>query len=141
MKTMLVVALAALLALTGCNGDGDEVIDGGDGADASTSIQATATEFAFDPDAWTVPAGEAVTLELTNDGAIEHEWVIVEQGTTLTSTDEFEEDLVVWEMEAGPGETETGEFTVDEAGTYQVICAIEEHLDNGMEGTLEVVEG
>jgi plastocyanin len=139
MRIKLGILLAALLTLAACNGGDGE--DGAAGGDASTSIQATATEFAFDPDAWTVPAGEAVTLEFTNDGAIEHEWVIVEQGTTLTSTEEFEEDHVVWEIEAAPGETETGEFTVEEAGTYQVICAIEEHLDNGMEGTLEVVEG
>jgi plastocyanin len=139
MRIKLGILLAALLALAACNGgEGDE---GGATGDASTSIQTTATEFAFDPDTWTVPAGEPVTLELTNDGAIEHEWVIIEQGTTLTSTEEFEEDHVVWEIEAAPGETETGEFTVEEAGTYQVICAIEEHLDNGMEGTLEVVEG
>ena len=35
-----------------------------------------------------------------------------------------------------PGSTE--KFTVDEAGTYQVICAIETHFDAGMEGTLTV---
>jgi plastocyanin len=144
MQIRLCILLAALLALAACNGDGNgDDGDAGNGAagDASTSIQASATEFAFDPDSWTVPAGEPVTLDFTNDGDIEHEWVIIEQGTTLSATEEFEEDHVVWEIEAAPGETETGEFTVDEAGTYQVVCAIEGHLDAGMEGTLEVTEG
>ncbi|MFP5255319.1 MAG: plastocyanin/azurin family copper-binding protein [Acidimicrobiia bacterium] len=36
------------------------------------------------------------------------------------------------------GESTTEAFTVDEAGTYQVICAISSHFDAGMEGTLTV---
>ena len=42
-------------------------------------------------------------------------------------------------MEAIPaGESTEQSFTVDDAGTYQVICAIETHFDAGMEGALTV---
>jgi plastocyanin len=134
----LTMLAAGLVVLAACNGNGNGAPDGADAGDTALSV--TATEFAFDPDRSTVPAGEEITLDLVNEGTIEHEWVIIEQGTQIASTAEFEEDMVVWEIEADAGETEMGSFTAPEAGTYQVVCAIDGHLDAGMEGTLEVVE-
>jgi uncharacterized cupredoxin-like copper-binding protein len=131
MRTTWAIAVVGALLLSACGGD--------DGAEPSTDLEAVATEYAFDPDSWTVPEGEAVTLELANEGAEEHEWVIIEQGTTLESSTDFEEQLVVWEVEAGPGETVSETFTAPSTGTYQVICALPGHLEGGMEGTLEVV--
>lgn len=121
------VGAVAILA-TGCGDDG-----GGDGAD--DAIEATATDFEFEPDDWTVPAGD-FSLELTNDGAVDHEFVIMNE--EIDSEADFAEDLVLDEVEAPPGETVDYDFTVDEAGTYQVLCALEGHFDAGMEGTLTV---
>jgi uncharacterized cupredoxin-like copper-binding protein len=141
-----VVPLLMLLVLAACSGDGGGVGEAqgndqpsGTGA-GDTELSVVATEFAFDPNQWTVPAGEEITLELVNEGSVEHEWVIIEQGTEIASTAEFEEDMVVWEMEADAGETETDSFPAPEAGRYQIVCAIDGHLDAGMEGSLEVVE-
>jgi plastocyanin len=131
MRTTWAIAVVGALLLSACGGD--------DGAEPSTDLEAVATEYAFDPDSWTVPEGETITLELANEGAEEHEWVIIEQGTTLESSTDFEEQLVVWEAEAGPGETVSETFTAPSTGTYQVICALPGHLEGGMEGTLEVV--
>jgi plastocyanin len=118
-----------LLAVTGCGGDD------GDGDDASADIQATASEFQFEPNDWTVSAGD-FDLEFTNDGSVDHEWVIMNE--EISSEDEFAEDKVLDEVETGAGETVDATFTVDEAGTYQVICGLEGHFDAGMEGTLTV---
>jgi uncharacterized cupredoxin-like copper-binding protein len=95
---------------------------------------------AFDPDSWTVPSGETITLTLTNEGDELHEWAILEQGTTIERSADLDEDTVVWEIEAEPGSTETGEFTAPAPGTYQIGCALPGHVDAGMEGTLDVVE-
>ena len=71
MRRTLTVAVALLVAVPlGACGDDDDV-GGGDGA-ASTSIEATASEFQFDPDSWTVPAGEEFTIDFSNDGTLEH---------------------------------------------------------------------
>ena len=122
-----------MLALGACGDD-----DGGDGA-ALTSIEATASDFQFEPDSWTVPVGEEFTIDFTNDGSVEHEWAVIRLGEDLTSEDDFAEDKILFEVEAIPaGESTTEQFTVDEAGTYQVICGIETHFDAGMEGTLTV---
>lgn len=129
---LLRVAVAApLLLLASCGDD--------DGDEASTSIDATASEFQFEPDSWTVPAGEEFSIEFQNDGSVEHEWAVIKLGEDIESEDEFAEDKVLFEVEAVPaGDSTTQSFTVDEAGDYQVICALETHFDAGMEGTLTV---
>ena len=123
---------AALLVIGGCGDD-----DGG--GDATVSIQATASEFQFEPESWTVPAGEEFTIDFENDGATDHEWAVIRLGDDLESEDDFAEEKVLFEVEALPaGESTSQQFTVDEPGTYQVICAIESHFDAGMEGSLTV---
>lgn len=127
---VLVGVVLAGLALGACGDDGDE---------ASTSIEATASEFEFEPDAWKVPAGEEFTIRFENDGSVNHEWAVIKRGEDIDSGAEFAEEKVLFEVEAIPaGESTAEKFTVDEAGTYQVICAIEGHFDAGMEGTLTV---
>jgi len=133
-RRAMVVVLAGSGLLLGACGDDD---DGG--GEASTSIEATASDFQFEPDSWTVPAGEEFTIDFTNDGSVEHEWAVIVEGEDLDSEDDFAEEKVLFEVEAVPaGESTTEAFTVDEAGTYQVICAIPSHFDSGMEGTLTV---
>lgn len=133
-RRAMVVVLAGTGLVLGACGDDD---DGG--GEASTSIEATASDFQFEPDAWTVPAGEEFTIDFTNDGSVEHEWAVIVDGEDLDSEDDFAEEKVLFEVEAVPaGESTTEAFTVDEAGTYQVICAIPSHFDSGMEGTLTV---
>lgn len=130
------VALVAALSLVlmACS-DSD---DGG-----STSIDATMTDFTFSPDVWSVAAGEEITIDLANNGSVEHEWVILQDGVQIASEadlPETEEELlsnfVFWEDEVEPGESKTLTFTAPTAGTYQVICSIETHFNVGMEGEL-----
>ncbi|MEX2100533.1 MAG: cupredoxin domain-containing protein [Acidimicrobiia bacterium] len=134
MRSRAVVILAVVLLGLGLAACGDD-----DDDDASTSIEATASEFKFEPDSWTVPAGEEFTIAFENGGSVEHEWAVIKRGEDIESEAEFAEDKVLFEVEAIPeGESTTETFTVDEAGTYQVICAIETHFDAGMEGSLTV---
>lgn len=120
----VVVAAIALLA-TGC---------GDDGGGASSSISATATDFEFDPDNWTVIADEEFTIDFTNDGGVEHEWAVM--NTPIDSEADFSEDKVEFEVEAIEAGTDTSQSFTIAAGEYQVICAIEDHFEAGMEGTL-----
>lgn len=134
------IGLVPLAVLTvACGGDDDD--DG-----ASTEIEATMADFSFTPTEWTVAAGEEITIELTNDGAVEHEWVILQPGVRISSEAELPEteeellaDFVYWEDEVEPGESKSVAFTAPEAGSYQIICAIETHFNAGMTGTLTAV--
>ena len=103
----------------------------------------TLREFEFDPATITVPAGADVNLTLINDGTVEHEFVVIDQGVEMTApVDEDALDAsnnVYWEQELQPGTQETYDFPApDEPGEYQVICAIAGHLEAGMEATLVV---
>ena len=134
-KVVPVTAILGLALLTlACSGGG--------GA-ASTELTATVREFQFSPTTWTVPAGEEISIEITNQGTVLHEWVLLQEGVTITSEADLPEteeellaDFVNVEEEIEPGETKTLTFQAPPAGTYQIICAIEEHFDAGMEGTL-----
>jgi uncharacterized cupredoxin-like copper-binding protein len=68
--------------------------------------------------------------------AVEHEWVIIKPGHEISSEADFDEDDVLFEVEAvQPGESGTGTFNIP-AGEYQIICALEGHFTAGMEGSL-----
>ena len=124
---MIVMALA-ILVLAACSGGGS----------STNSISTTATDFHFEPSSWTVKAGEEVTLSITNNGAVDHDWVLL--GSMITAPADGEKD-VIFEAEVAPGQTEEVTFTAPATpGEYQVICEIAGHLEAGMEGKLIVTE-
>lgn len=126
-RTSVLLGLSGLLALTlaGCGDDGPAV-----DAPVSSTIEVLGTDsLDFEPDEFAVPAGEEVTVELTSEPTVEHDFVI---------EDVDGQDLMV--VHADPGETATGTFTIEAAGTYTFFCSIPGHREAGMEGPLEVVE-
>jgi uncharacterized cupredoxin-like copper-binding protein len=134
-KYLALLTVVLAMALAACSGGG-----------ASTEIEVDMEEFMFDPQSWEIPAGEQITITLTNSGTIDHEWVLLNPGVTIASEadlPETEEELlsefVYWEEEVSPGDTATFTFTAPAEGTYQIICAIEGHFGGGMEGELTVV--
>lgn len=131
-------AIVGALALTAC---------GGDDAAPSTDISAELKEFEITPDSYTIPAGEQITIEIDNVGSVDHEWVLLQSGVTISSEADLPEteeellaDFVYWEEEVAPGDTQTFTFTAPAAGEYQVVCAIEGHFDAGMKANLTVVD-
>jgi uncharacterized cupredoxin-like copper-binding protein len=126
-RTSLITASVALAALTlsACNGD-----NGDDAGEATTNIEVLGTDsLDFEPTSFTVPAGQEVTVELTSEAGVEHDFVIED-------VDGGDLDVV----HADPGETATGTFTIDDAGSYDFFCSVPGHRQAGMEGTLEVVD-
>lgn len=117
-------------------------------AASTTALSVTGTDqLAFDPAEMKVPAGRAVTLELTAGDATGHDFVIEGAGAVGTTAEAGHDheghtvasgDLAVTHAEAG--ETVTGTFTIDEAGTYQVYCSVPGHRESGMVATLTATE-
>jgi uncharacterized cupredoxin-like copper-binding protein len=135
-RLITLTVLGLMIVLSGCGGG------------AATEIDATLKDFAFAPNSWEIAAGETITINLDNEGAVEHEWVLLRPGVTISDESELpatEEELladfVYWEDELEPGESKSLTFTAPEIGEYQIICAIESHFDAGMKGTLTVVDG
>ena len=131
-KVFLPVVIGLAFVLAAC---------GGSGSGAATTINVAFEEFAFVPAELTVPAGQEITLNATNNGAVNHEFVIMKLGETVG--DDFgpeDEGNIFWEVEADPGLKVTKTFTAPtEPGEYQVICGIEGHFMAGMVGKLTVV--
>lgn len=113
----------------------------GGGGQASTNLEVDMVEFMYNPDAYTVPAGQEITIELKNSGAIVHDFVIMKLGTQVSMPfDDNDKDNVYWEHEVGAGQSDTVTFTApSEPGEYQVVCGIPGHMEAGMIGTLTVV--
>ena len=129
-RTALSLILFVLLSLvmTSCAPSG-----------APTTLNVEMTDFSFNPKEFTIPAGKEITLNLTNKGANQHEFVIMKAGTEVSVPfDANDEDNVYWEAEAAPGEKKSEKFTAPEAGTYQVVCGTPAHIEQGMLGKLTV---
>ncbi|NTU54719.1 MAG: multicopper oxidase domain-containing protein [Anaerolineales bacterium] len=132
MNKILFVLLGLTLFLSACGAGGP-----------TTTINITMTDFMFEPKEFTVPAGQEITVNATNNGAVLHEFVIFKFGTDAGEKfgDEDEENIF-WEVEVGPGQSSTVTFTAPtEPGEYSVTCGIEGHLEAGMNGKLTVVAG
>ena len=133
MKRIIIVFMAVLLSLvlTSCGGGGP-----------TTTINVTMTDFQFTPNQFTVPAGQEITLNVTNTGAVVHNFIIMKLGATAGATYEDDDDAnVYWEeRDIQPGGDFSVTFTAPtEPGEYEVVCRTEGHIASGMIAKLTVV--
>lgn len=132
MKRLFVFTAVFLsLILTACGGAGG----------VSTSIDVRMTDFQFQPNLFTVPAGQEITFTSSNNGAVVHNFVIMKLGTSAGPLfDEEDVPNIYWEVELLPGADTNTSFTAPTApGEYEVICRTEGHIASGMAGKLVVV--
>jgi plastocyanin len=125
-----VAAAAGMRPLEGHGGEGGQAAGGegqgdGGGADGGNEPLFVAVDIEFEQAPEALPPGDT-TITLENNGAIEHNVTFEELG-----------DEVI--VEAAPGESATGEVTL-EPGEYTYYCSIPGHRST-MEGTLTVEEG
>lgn len=106
-----------------------------------TELTVDMVEFAFTPAEYTIPAGKEITLNLTNSGTVEHEFVIMKFGQTVSIPfSDDDEGNIYWEHEVEPGKSETVTFTAPaDLGEYQIVCGTAGHLENSMLGKMIVV--
>ena len=92
---LLITVLFLSLALTAC----------GAGNAPTTDLKVEFTDFAFNPDTFVIPAGQEITLEAKNAGAVVHEFVIMKLGTTVGEDfGDEDEGNIYWEVEVEPGD-------------------------------------
>jgi uncharacterized cupredoxin-like copper-binding protein len=109
-------------------------------AGSPTEIDVTMTDYHYSPTSMVIPSGKEVTLNIKNDGSIEHEFVIMKYGTS--AGDEFgpeDEDNIYWEVELDPHSSQSVTFTAPgEVGKYEIVCGTPDHLQEGMRAALTV---
>jgi uncharacterized cupredoxin-like copper-binding protein len=97
---------------------------GSGGAAAGSPIAVTLKEWAIEPKTIQVPAGHQ-TFKVTNTGRLKHNFSIIVNGQEVKTAN------------LATGETATLEADIP-AGTYDTLCDIPGHKQQGMAGTLEV---
>jgi uncharacterized cupredoxin-like copper-binding protein len=104
------------------------------------TLAITVRDFLFEPNSWSVKAGERVTLRMVNESNSEHEWILLKTGEAVTLPfDNDDEARIAFESEVEPGNAKVSFFRAPEApGVYRIVCGIPGHLENGMQGTLVV---
>lgn len=140
MKFAVLLAVVILsLALAACGGGGG---GGETTAPEPVSLSFNGLDaFAYDPPSASVPSGAAVTVNFTNTGALEHDWMLVAEGTDVNALTAA--NAVVPEAHSGviaAGQSNTFTFTAPAAGTYQIVCTVPGHAPAGMIGTFTVTE-
>ena len=131
-KTLIIMAVLFSLTLASCGG----------GSGPTTKINLTMTDFQFQPSQFTVPAGQQITFEATNNGAVVHNFVIMKKGTSAgPSFDNEDVPNIYWQVELPPGGSVNTSFTApSEPGDYEVVCKTEGHIAAGMVAKLTVVQ-
>jgi uncharacterized cupredoxin-like copper-binding protein len=129
---LFIIVVLLALALVSC---------GGGGQGASAKINVTFTDFKFTPDSFTIPAGQEITFTGRNNGAVTHDFIIMNLGADAGDSFGPEDDPnVFWKTEVQPGQSATEIFTAPgEPGEYQVVCGIPGHYVAGMVAKLTVV--
>jgi uncharacterized cupredoxin-like copper-binding protein len=152
MRKLAVLAVAALLLGACATGAQDD--------EETDRVEITMSEFAFNPDPVTVPAGREVTVVLTNDGDIRHEFMTGRD--PMPDYGGYRQDLLAGvdpavdspdavtvdahDAHAGlmvqvePGETVEARYTLpaDRAGDWEIGCFEPGHYEAGMHATLRV---
>ena len=105
------------------------------------TLNVTATDKGYDSPTYTVPAGAEVTVNLLNNGALQHEFAVLKLGQHVEPPfGEKDEDKILWELDGvDPGTTKSDTFTAPtEPGEYDIICGVPGHIELGMIATLIV---
>lgn len=140
---LMLPALIAVLAVAGCGGDdnksssnaattstptattgGDSGNDHGTESFAGGSGEVEIDDFYFKPTTIQGNPGQSVTLELKNEGKVEHNFSIASQ--------HIDKDIEA-------GESDTIKVKVPKSGTVQFFCSY--HKSQGMVGTLSTESG
>jgi uncharacterized cupredoxin-like copper-binding protein len=131
-RTLIIAAVFFSLMLVSCGGGG-----------ATTKINVTMTDFQFQPNQFTVPAGQEITFQSSNNGAVVHNFVIMKKGTSAGPFfDDEDVPNVFWQVEIQPGSSVDTSFTAPtDPGDYEVVCRTEGHIASGMTAKLTVVAG
>ena len=115
-----------------------------DPADATRVVQVQALdELAFDPSVIDVAVGDTIAFEVTNGGAVTHEFVLGssamqdQHGDAMDGSDHMMSDAPN-AVSLEPGETKTIAMRFASEGSLEYGCHVPGHYEGGMVGTVEI---
>jgi uncharacterized cupredoxin-like copper-binding protein len=160
MTTTLALALSAPVFASGTHSGGHDddhvgehaqmmIGKPGDGASVDRTINVTMREtddgdMVFSPEAFEIAQGETIRFNVTNTGALEHEFVL----DTMAGNEAHKEMMAKMDMEHDDpnsirlDEGASGDviWTFSNAGTFEFACLIPGHYESGMHGPITVAQ-
>jgi uncharacterized cupredoxin-like copper-binding protein len=127
----LSVILAAMVVLTACAGSAPQ-------SNQPVEVQVTADDFSFQSSQTTFEVGVPYHFVVTNEGTVEHEFMIgepIEPGAMDMEAMDEQALAHIEEDDLQPGDTATVDYTFTEpapAGTLEFSCHLAGHYENGM---------
>jgi hypothetical protein len=118
-----ITALLAVALLVGACGSA-----GGQSSGSLTDVQITLSEFKIESPQTTFTTGTPYQFVIKNEGTISHDWAIMPR----RETDASQALLKVDEDELPPSATVMREFTLAEAGDFELACHLPGHYEAGM---------
>jgi plastocyanin len=108
-------------------------------APGSTQISVDINKDGCQPLSWRVPAGEEITLKVSNQADKDYSWTLTGRPVTLP-LDENDTANIFFETQAAAGQDETVKFTAPNApGDYDVVCSPRVHTEEDQVGRVTVV--
>ena len=138
-RSATIAALSLLLAACASSGGA------GSTGDAVRTVAVSMTdELRFEPDAFSVAAGETVRFEVTNEGQSTHEFLIGDESAQAAFEEAMQTEMD-HRTDAGisvdAGQTDSFEYTFDEARIGLLAgCHEPGHYDGGMVAAINVTE-
>jgi uncharacterized cupredoxin-like copper-binding protein len=128
LAVLILFVMALSLALVACGG-------GGGSSGSSNEVHVKMTEFKFELDKSSIPAGP-VKFVFENAGSVAHEAVLERVGDTNQPLAANGKQAQVTDV--APGKSATLEWTLDQPGEYQLGCHVPGHYEAGMVAKLTV---
>ncbi len=139
--TAFVVGVAGLsLLVSACGGDAKPTAAKSDAPAGGAGAAALAMQdIKYDKATLTGAKGKALTISLTNSGALEHDFTIDKIDAKATADGkEAKSDKAAVHAAVKPKGAAKLEITPNAAGTFEYYCTVAGHKEAGMKGTLTV---
>lgn len=143
-KAIILGMASATLLVAACSGGGEAKAPAAGGAASSaggagTSATLTLMDISYSTNALSGTAGQPLTVNITNSGALDHDFTIDKIAGTAT-LDGKDAKATGQDVHAPFKAKGTGKvvITPSAAGTYEFYCTVAGHKDAGMKGTLTV---
>ena len=125
--------------------DGPDLVEAADW-DGAQELTIEMAEFSFTPTEFSLVAGQPYVITVVNVGTVKHEFTAGDFFTSAAfrkaedASGEFKAPAPL-EVEVFAGQQIELFLIPTEAGTYDLVCEIEGHLEAGMSGTITVTKG
>jgi uncharacterized cupredoxin-like copper-binding protein len=113
-------------------------------SDVDRVVNVTAIDIAFEPNSISVRPGETVRFVVTNDGAVDHEFVIGDASAQVAHAEQMAamgtgmDHSHMNAMSLKPGETKELVWTFETGQDLQFACHVAGHYTAGMKGRIEI---